>query len=171
MYLLGEFDKPPVGKNFTLRRCRLLDFPFSAVRRTAAPCDEYPLLIMMEYYRRPRGDVKKSSGRPRRGLDDRLPPWREKSLEKRAGIMEMTASPWKDAMRLGVEGGNFLVFGDANNKSAFQFFIKGNCTLHVVLTDRKIPHEFRVRDGAHTWDYWRTGIMEGLKFIGESFRR
>ena len=27
----------------------------------AAPCDEYPLLIMMEYYRRPGGDVKKSS--------------------------------------------------------------------------------------------------------------
>jgi hypothetical protein len=101
MCLLGEFDKPPVGKNFTLRRCRLLDFPFSAVRRMAAPCDEYPLLIMMEYYRRPGGDVKKSSERPRRGLDDRLSPWREKSLEKRAGIMEMTASPWKDAMRLG----------------------------------------------------------------------
>jgi len=33
----------------------------------AAPCDDYPLLIMMEYYRRPGGDVKKSSGRPRRG--------------------------------------------------------------------------------------------------------
>ena len=32
-------------------------------------CDEYPLLIMMEYYRRPGGDVKKSSGRPRRGSD------------------------------------------------------------------------------------------------------
>jgi len=102
----------------------------------------------MEYYRRPGGDVKKSSGRPRRGFDDRLPPLLENDLKKRAGIMEMTASPWKDAMRLGVEGGNFLVFGDANNKSAFQFFIKGNCALHVVLTDLKIPHEFRVRDGA-----------------------
>ena len=33
----------------------------------AAPCDESPLLIMMEYYHRPDGDVKKSSGRPRRG--------------------------------------------------------------------------------------------------------
>jgi enterochelin esterase-like enzyme len=47
----------------------------------------------------------------------------------------------------------------------------GNCALHVVLTDRKIPHEFRVRDGAHTWEYWRTGIADGLKFIGERFRR
>jgi len=39
----------------------------------AAPCDEYPFLIMMEYYRRPGGDVNKSSGRPRRGLNDGLP--------------------------------------------------------------------------------------------------
>jgi len=32
----------------------------------AALGDEYLPLIMMEYYRRPFGDVKKSSGRPRR---------------------------------------------------------------------------------------------------------
>jgi enterochelin esterase-like enzyme len=51
------------------------------------------------------------------------------------------------------------------------FLIKGNCALHILLNDRKIPHEFRVRDGAHTWSYWRTGIIDGLKFIGQSFHR
>ncbi len=51
------------------------------------------------------------------------------------------------------------------------FLIKGNCLLHVALLERKIPHEFRVRDGAHTWSYWRTGIVDGLKFIGQSFHR
>ena len=51
------------------------------------------------------------------------------------------------------------------------FLIKGNCALHAVLVDRKIPHEFRVRDGGHTWSYWRTGIVDGLKFIGQSFHR
>jgi enterochelin esterase-like enzyme len=51
------------------------------------------------------------------------------------------------------------------------FLIRGNCALHLLLTDRKIPHEFRVRDGAHTWSYWRTGIVDGLKFIGQSFHR
>jgi enterochelin esterase-like enzyme len=51
------------------------------------------------------------------------------------------------------------------------FLIGGNCALHLVLAGRKIPHEFRVRDGGHTWAYWRTGIVDGLKFIGESFRR
>ena len=51
------------------------------------------------------------------------------------------------------------------------FLIKGNCALHLLLTSRKIPHEFRVRDGGHTWSYWRTGIIDGLKFIGQSFHR
>jgi S-formylglutathione hydrolase FrmB len=51
------------------------------------------------------------------------------------------------------------------------FLFKGNAALHVVLGERKIPHEFRVRDGGHTWSYWRTGIVDGLKFIGQSFHR
>ncbi|MDD8026996.1 MAG: alpha/beta hydrolase family protein [Acidobacteriota bacterium] len=49
------------------------------------------------------------------------------------------------------------------------FLIEGNCALHIALINRKIPHEFRVRDGAHAWNYWRTGIVDGLKFIGQSF--
>jgi S-formylglutathione hydrolase FrmB len=51
------------------------------------------------------------------------------------------------------------------------FLIAGNCALHLALSERKIPHEFRVRDGAHAWIYWRTGIVDGLKFIGASFHR
>jgi enterochelin esterase-like enzyme len=51
------------------------------------------------------------------------------------------------------------------------FLTKGNCALHLLLVDRKIPHEFRVRDGAHTWSYWRSGIVEGLKFIGQRFHQ
>jgi enterochelin esterase-like enzyme len=51
------------------------------------------------------------------------------------------------------------------------FLIEGNCALHLALTERKIPHEFRVRDGAHTWSYWRTGIVDGLAFIGQSFHQ
>ncbi|MGB8960073.1 MAG: alpha/beta hydrolase-fold protein [Candidatus Aminicenantales bacterium] len=51
------------------------------------------------------------------------------------------------------------------------FLIKGNCVLHLLLTSRKIPHEFRVRDGGHAWSYWRAGIVDGLKFIGQSFHR
>lgn len=49
------------------------------------------------------------------------------------------------------------------------FLIKGNCNLHIMLNEKKVPHEFRVRDGVHNWTYWRTGIVDALKFIGESF--
>ncbi len=51
------------------------------------------------------------------------------------------------------------------------FLIAGNMALHQTLLDRKIPHEFRVRDGGHSWSYWRTGIIDGLAFIGQSFHR
>lgn len=51
------------------------------------------------------------------------------------------------------------------------FLTKGNCLLHIALTEKKIPHEYRVRDGAHTWTYWRTGITDALKFIGDSFHQ
>lgn len=51
------------------------------------------------------------------------------------------------------------------------FLYKGNSTLHILLRDRNIPHEYRVRNGSHSWEYWRTGIKDALKFIGESFHR
>lgn len=51
------------------------------------------------------------------------------------------------------------------------FLIAGNMALHLLLSNRKIPHEFRVRDGGHTWSYWRSGIVDGLAFIGGSFNR
>jgi enterochelin esterase-like enzyme len=47
----------------------------------------------------------------------------------------------------------------------------GNCLLHIALTDKKVPHEFRVRDGTHNWTYWRTGITDALQFIGQSFHQ
>jgi enterochelin esterase-like enzyme len=51
------------------------------------------------------------------------------------------------------------------------FLYEGNALMHVTLRNRNIPHEFRVRDGVHNWTYWRTGLPEGLKFIGQRFHR
>lgn len=51
------------------------------------------------------------------------------------------------------------------------FLTKGNCLLHIALAEKRVPHEYRVRDGAHTWTYWRTGITDALKFIGDSFHQ
>jgi len=51
------------------------------------------------------------------------------------------------------------------------FLIKGNCNVHIMLNEKKVPHEFRVRDGIHDWKYWRTGIVDALKFIGDNFHQ
>lgn len=59
----------------------------------------------------------------------------------------------------------YLDCGDDN------FLYKGNAALHVTLQDRQIPHEFRVREGGHTWSYWRSGLLEAFKFISQSFHR
>ena len=51
------------------------------------------------------------------------------------------------------------------------FLYKGSSYFHVLLRDLNIPHEYRVRDGNHNWTYWRTGLPEGLKFIGAEFHQ
>ena len=45
-----------------------------------------------------------------------------------------------------------------------------NAAFHFLLRRLKILHEYRQRDGAHSWSYWRSGLSEGLKFIGNAFR-
>jgi enterochelin esterase-like enzyme len=62
-------------------------------------------------------------------------------------------------------------YATSTRRYAVVFLLHGSCALHLLLAERKIPHEFRVRDGGHTWSYWRSGIVDGLKFIGESFHR
>ena len=49
--------------------------------------------------------------------------------------------------------------------------VKGNMELHAILMDRKVKHEFRIRNGAHNWPYWRSALPEVLKFVSESFHR
>lgn len=51
------------------------------------------------------------------------------------------------------------------------FLIKGNMALHSAMIDKKIPHEFRVREGVHNWTYWRRALPEVLKFVSESFHQ
>lgn len=51
------------------------------------------------------------------------------------------------------------------------FLTVGNAQLHIALTNKKVAHEFRMRDGAHSWTYWRTGVIDALSFISDSFRQ
>ncbi len=51
------------------------------------------------------------------------------------------------------------------------FLSSGNAALHILLREKEIPHEYRVRDGRHQWSYWRSGLLDGLKFIGSGFHQ
>jgi enterochelin esterase-like enzyme len=46
---------------------------------------------------------------------------------------------------------------------------EGNCLIHIAMRKSGIPHEFRIRDGAHTWEYWRSALPMILKFVTNSF--
>ncbi len=42
--------------------------------------------------------------------------------------------------------------------------------LHNLMLDREIAHEYRVRNGSHSWDYWHKSLPEALRFISYGFR-
>jgi S-formylglutathione hydrolase FrmB len=48
--------------------------------------------------------------------------------------------------------------------------INQNMNLVKALKEKEIPFEFRVNQGAHNWDYWRTSLESALVWIGEKFR-
>ena len=51
------------------------------------------------------------------------------------------------------------------------FLYEGNSQIHIAMKKKEIPHEYRVRDGGHTWDYWRSALPTVLEFITKSFHQ
>jgi enterochelin esterase-like enzyme len=51
------------------------------------------------------------------------------------------------------------------------FLTEGNCLVHNAMHRREIPHEFRVREGAHNWTYWRASLPEVLRFVSDAFHQ
>ena len=51
------------------------------------------------------------------------------------------------------------------------FLGEGNCLVHIAMRKNEIPHEFRVRDGAHTWTYWREALPKVLEFVSMGFHQ
>lgn len=51
------------------------------------------------------------------------------------------------------------------------FLYEGNSLVHIAMKKNNVPHEFRIRDGAHTWTYWRESLPEVLKFVSASFHQ
>ncbi|MDR0420952.1 MAG: esterase family protein [Prevotellaceae bacterium] len=50
------------------------------------------------------------------------------------------------------------------------FLYRGNSTLHITMRNMNIDHEYRVRDGAHNWTYWRQCLYDGLIYISNCMK-
>ena len=51
------------------------------------------------------------------------------------------------------------------------FLYEGNSLVHIAMRKKEIPHEFRIRDGGHTWTYWRKSLPVVLEFVSDAFHQ
>jgi len=49
------------------------------------------------------------------------------------------------------------------------FFFGVNCRLHEKLLERNIPHDFTIRPGGHSWEYWANSIAFQSVFFHHFF--
>ncbi len=51
------------------------------------------------------------------------------------------------------------------------FLYEGNSLVHIAMRKKEIPHEFRIRNGGHSWPYWRSALPEVLDFVSQAFHQ
>jgi S-formylglutathione hydrolase FrmB len=49
------------------------------------------------------------------------------------------------------------------------FLLKGSLLLHLALNEKNINHQLRIKEGSHTWIFWRSDITDVLEFIAGNF--
>jgi S-formylglutathione hydrolase FrmB len=50
-------------------------------------------------------------------------------------------------------------------------FIKNNIALHDKMVELGIEHDFTVRPGRHSWDYWVNSLDYHMMFFDKAFDR
>ncbi len=56
-----------------------------------------------------------------------------------------------------------------DNGDKEQTLCRSNEELHILMRNLNIPHEFRVRDGGHSFQYWCSALPNALRFISDAF--
>lgn len=56
-----------------------------------------------------------------------------------------------------------------DNGDEEQTLCRSNEELHILMHSLGIPHEFRVRDGGHSFGYWTSALPGALRFISDAF--
>ena len=128
-------------------------YAMSAAVRTEEEINKLTLPEFQRRYKTALGEMKDGDARKNKEFWDF---WRQNSI---LDLMKNLSDKQKNAVRF------FLDCGDDDGA-----LYRGNSLLHVLMREQSIPHEYRVRDGAHTWEYWRTGLPEALRFISAGMR-
>jgi len=97
----------------------------------------------------------------RRGETDTTDAQKKAYFERHSALYLIENNPVKDLKSVRW----FIDCGDDD------FLYEGNSLIHIVMRKREIPHEFRIRDGRHSWKYWRESLPEVLRFISDSFHQ
>jgi enterochelin esterase-like enzyme len=51
------------------------------------------------------------------------------------------------------------------------FLYEMNSLMHIAMRKKEIPHEFRIRNGGHSWPYWRSALPTVLGFVSDTFHQ
>ncbi len=104
-----------------------------------------------------------------------------------SGGVDITKFPgkWKIDQRLGKYEDNKQVWADhavinqidrINPKQNIiiddgseDFFYDVNMELHKALMERKVKHDFTIRPGGHTWEYWVNSLDYHMLFFAKAF--
>ena len=49
------------------------------------------------------------------------------------------------------------------------YLLEQSTLIHVLMRDRHVKSELRVRDGWHSWEYWHTALRTALPFASRNF--
>ena len=83
--------------------------------------------------------------------------WRDHSVCNQVDLVK--ASTLKPAQN--------IIIDDGLN----DIFIKNNIALHEQLLEKGIDHDFTVRPGRHSWDYWVNSLDYHMMFFDKAFKR
>ena len=93
-------------------------------------------------------------------------------MAKRLGSFEENRQVWEEFTLVNqmerFKAANLSLIIDCGTED---FFFQVNCDLHKRLLENGVKHDFIVRPGAHTWDYWISSVEFQLLFFQQFFER
>lgn len=90
-------------------------------------------------------------------------------IDKRLGPWASNQQRWADHSVINlvdrIKPGQHIIIDDGYD----DIFYEVNLKLHEALMKKKIPHDFIVRPGDHTWDYWVNSLDYHVLFFSKAF--